>query len=279
MTEPTPRAPGVVAISGAGTGIGQATAVEFARRGWQVVVGGRRVDRLEETAVLIGQDGGSCLAHPLDVTDAGSVDAFFDAAERKFGTVTAVINNAASARYGPLEEFSAEEIAREVSTKLLGSLYMARRSIPAMRSEGRGDLLFITSSAGVQPWPHHLPYAAANAAVEHAARTLRLELEGSGIRITTLRCGETMGTDFATREVESGRMSRSHDLWFRLGLLRHTGLMSPDMVAEAIVEAVTLRPGVQYETLAVVPMSPVGDLPKNVDDYNESMMRRYLSPP
>ena len=96
MTEPDVQRPRVVAISGAGTGIGQATARKFAEQGWQVVVGGRRVDRLSETASLVEASGGACLAHELDVTDAESVERFFAAAEEGFGTVTAVINNAAT---------------------------------------------------------------------------------------------------------------------------------------------------------------------------------------
>ena len=71
---------------------------------------------------------------------------------------------------------------------------MARRGIQTMRAEGAGgDILFISSASAAQPWPFHLPYAAANAGVEHAARTLRQELEGTGIRVACLRCGETGG--------------------------------------------------------------------------------------
>ena len=184
MTEPDVQSPRVVAISGAGTGIGQATARKFAEQGWQVVVGGRRVDRLTETASLVEESGGTCLAHELDVTDAESVEQFFAAAEERFGTVTAVINNAATVRYGPLDDFSPEEIEVEIATKLIGALDMARRGIQALRREGGGgDILFVTSLAAVQPWPFHLPYVAANAGVEQAARTLRLELEGTGIRV------------------------------------------------------------------------------------------------
>src|SRR5262249_58354014 len=96
-------------------------------------------------------------------------------------------------------------------------------------------------------WPWHLPYAAASAGAEHAARTLRLELEGSGIRVSLLRCGETGGTDFATREMESGRMLPADQLWFRRGLLRHTGLLTPDVVASAIGSPVTLPPRTHYD--------------------------------
>src|SRR5579864_5714837 len=219
-----------VAISGAGTGIGQVAALRFASLGWQVAIGGRRPERLAETKSTIEGDGGKCLAHVLDVTDGASVDRFFDAAEAEFGVVTAIINNAATARYGPLEQFSPEDIAVEVATKLTGSLLMAARGIRGMRRAGvGGDIIFVTSAAGVWPWVEHLPYAAANAGVEHAARILRLELEGTGIRAGVLRVGETAGTEFSNRGIATGGMPT--ELWFRRGLLRHGGLMAPDDVA------------------------------------------------
>ena len=262
-----------VVVSGAGAGIGRAVAVAFGALGWRVAVGGRRSEPLLETASLVAQAGGSCHGHDLDVTDSESVEAFFSDVEDRFGTVTAVINNAATARYGPVDDFSPAEIEREVATKLTGGLFMARRAIRALRrAKSPGDILFVTSSAAVQPWPFHLPYAAANAGVEHAARTLRLELEGSGIRVNVLRCGETGGTDFATRELEAGRMGEVSEFWFRRGLLRHAGLMTPEMVATAIVSAVTLPMGHQYEVLAVMPTAPMGDLPTDYAQFAAHML-------
>jgi NADP-dependent 3-hydroxy acid dehydrogenase YdfG len=266
----------VAVISGAGTGIGQAIASKFGTLGWRVAVGGRRVELLAATASLVEDAGGTGLAHALDVTDAESVDSFFAAAESELGTVSVVINNAATARYGPLDDFSPDEINVEIATKLLGSLYMARRGIQTMRREGGGDILFITSLAAVNPWPFHLPYAAANAGVEQAARTLRLELEGTGIRVTMLRCGETAGTDFATRELGGERMTAASEHWFRRGLLRHIGLMTPEMVADAVAAAVTLPVGYQYESLGVIPTAPVGDLPATFEEFGEAMMRAHM---
>lgn len=272
-----PETDRVVVISGAGSGIGQATAEKFASSGWQVAVGGRRTDRLEETQALVTSAGGRCFAHRLDVSDAGSVDAFFTATEAEFGPVTAVVNNAASGHYYPLGDFPPEEIESEVATKLLGSLYMARRGIRSMRAANTaGDILFVTSLAAVQPWPYHLPYAAASAGVEQAARGLRLELEGSGIRVTIFRCGETAGTEFGVRELESGRSGPASDFWFRRGLLRHTGLMTPAMVADGIVAAVTLPAGCQFETVSMIPNAPMGEPPATFGEWSEAMARMYM---
>jgi len=263
------RSDRVVAVTGAGTGIGRAIAAKFGALGWRVAVGGRRLDKLAETVLLMEQAGGTGLPQELDVTDGESVERFFSDVESEFGTVTAVINNAATARYGPLDDFSPAEIAAEIATKLTGSLFMARRGIQAMRREGRGgDILFITSLAAATPWPLHLPYAAASAGVEHAVRTLRLELEGTGIRVLNLRCGETAATDFATREMQTGRALDANQHWFRMNLLRHTGLMLPDDVADAVVAAVTLPHGHQYSVMEVMPTAPIGPLPATFEDWS-----------
>jgi len=276
MSEVDSKDARVAVVTGAGTGIGQAIAAKFGSLGWRVAVGGRRAELLADTVTLVDDAGGTGLAHALDVTDPASVEQFFEATEAELGPVSVVINNAAMARYGPLDEFAPDEIYAEVATKLLGSLYMARRGIQTMRRSNHGDILFITSLAAVQPWPFHLPYAAANAGVEQAARSLRLELEGSGIRVTMLRCGETGGTDFATKELESGRMGDVTEYWFRRGLLRHAGLMTPDMVADAVAAAVTLPAGYQYESFAVIPTAPVGELPRTFDEFGAAMIEAHM---
>ena len=263
-----------VAISGAGTGIGQASALRFASAGWSVAIGGRRVERLEETKSLLENEGAECVAHQLDVSDGASVEMFFENVEAEMGVISAVINNAATARYGPLQDFSHDEIAVEIGTKLTGSLMMAARGIRGMKAAGAGgDIVFITSAAAVWPWPEHLPYAAANAGAEHASRILRLELEGSGIRVGTLRVGETLGTEFGNRGVEIGVMP--HDLWFRRGLLRHAGLMKPENVADAIVAMVSLPPEYQYDVMSVAPTAPVGPQPTTFEEWQQVLIEAF----
>jgi NAD(P)-dependent dehydrogenase (short-subunit alcohol dehydrogenase family) len=249
-------------VTGAGTGIGRAIAIKFAGLGWSVAIGGRRLERLAESAADVRSAGGACFFQALDVTDPDSVASFFDHAEAELGPVNVAINNAAIGRYGPLDDFTPQEIHAEIATKLTGSLYVARRAIQSMRAPGSGgDILFITSLAGVVPWVFHLPYAAANAGIEHAARILRFELEGTGIRVNVLRCGETLGTEFSTDQQGLDRTATAHHWWFRRGLLRHPGLMTPDMVAEAVVTAVTLPSTHQYDVISVMPTAPVGELP------------------
>jgi len=269
-----PRRDRIALVTGSGTGIGRAMAVKFGALGWSVAIGGRRVGLLEETAALVARAGGKPFAHALDVTDPISVDVFFDAAQAELGPIDLAIHNAAIGRYGPFDDFSAQEIQAEIATKLSGGLFIARRAVQSMRATGRGgDVLFVTSTSAAVPWVHHLPYAAANAGVEHAARIMRQELEGSGIRVSVLRCGDTLGTDFATRELASGRIAAANELWFRRGLLRHGGLMNPDMVADAVISAVTLPMTQNMELISLLPAAPIGPLPESFAELVESHLK------
>lgn len=277
MSTLDPKLDRVAVVSGAGTGIGRAIAVKFGELGWRVAVGGRRAELLEETAALVKEAGGTPFAHPLDVTDPVSVERFFGAAEEALGPVSVLINNAALARTGALESLSPEEISAPITTKLIGALYMSRQAILSMRREGvGGDLLFMTSTSAELPWPHYAAYAAASAGAEQAARTLRLELEGSGIRVNLLRCGNVKETDFATKDIGTEQMSTANRVWFRRGLLSHAGLMTPGVVAEAVAAAVTLPMSFQYEFLALAATPPAEPLPTTYEEFIQGMIRHHM---
>ena len=137
--------------------------------------------------------------------------------------------------------------------------------------------MFVTSTTAIEPWPMHLPYGAANAGVEMAARGLRLELEGTGIRVNALRSGNTAGTEFGAHAGEGTTVDYS-DFWFRRGLLRHTGMMAPEMVANAVAAAVTLPAGCQFELLSVSPTAPVGEMPRTYEELAAQFMRAFQVP-
>jgi NADP-dependent 3-hydroxy acid dehydrogenase YdfG len=245
-------------VTGASSGIGSAIAVELGRLGWAVAIGARRVDRLEETADRVRDAGGEAFAHTMDVTDPGSVDAFFAATEDAIGPVDVLVNNAGMATPGWLHELSVEALQREVATNLLGPLFTSRVAIASLRARGgRGDLVFITSDAAGNPRPRMATYTATKAGLEILAASLAMECEGSGIRVSTIRVGPTLsefGFAWPMEEIE--------DLmayWPRFGLQRHTGLLDTDAIARAVVMAVTAPPGVVLNIIEVQPEAPKGD--------------------
>jgi NADP-dependent 3-hydroxy acid dehydrogenase YdfG len=246
-------------VTGAGSGIGCALAVEFAKLGWPIALGGRRVERLEETATAVRDAGGEPFVHALDVADPDSCAAFFAAAEEALGPVQVLVNNAAVATPGWLHDISVDELTREVATNLLGPILMSRLAITSMRAhETHGDVVFITSDASRHARPRMATYTATKAGLEALAHSLVLELEGTGIRATTVRVGPTM-SEFGF----GWPMDVLEDLmayWPRFGLQRHAGVLEADAVARAVLVAVTSPPGVHLDTIEVQPAAPVGDL-------------------
>jgi NAD(P)-dependent dehydrogenase (short-subunit alcohol dehydrogenase family) len=202
--------------------------------------------------------GGEVFAHSLDVVDADSVDRFYTAAEAALGPIDLIVNCAAHARPGPLHEREAVEIRSEIETGLIGALLFTRRAIAGMVSRKvGGDLVFLSSTSAVAAWPYLAAYAASKAGIEQAARTLSLELEGTGIRSVVVRVGNTQGTDWTASWTNEDFAFAAE--WQRFGLLRHAALMRPERVAQAIVTAVQAPQGVQFDVLSVQPEAPADD--------------------
>jgi NAD(P)-dependent dehydrogenase (short-subunit alcohol dehydrogenase family) len=245
-------------VTGASSGIGRAVALEFAGLGWRVAIGSRRTDRLEEVAVDVRERGGEAFVHALDVTDSQSVAGFFAAAEAALGPVDVLINNAGVGAPGWLDRVPVEALEREVATNLLGPMLMSRLSIRSWRERGRGgDLVFVTSDASRHPRPRMAAYTATKAGLEAFSQALAMELEGAGVRSTTVRVGPTL-TDFGfgwpTEDLED-----LMGYWPRFGLQRHAGVLDASAVARAVVTAVTAPAGVHFDTIEIQPEAPLGD--------------------
>ncbi len=249
--------PRTAVVTGATAGIGRAIAVALGALGWRVSIGARRADRLADAERAVEAAGGQALGHVLDVTVPDSVEAFFAAVERRWGCADVLVNNAGAARPGRLDRLSYADIRAAIETSLVGSLFATKRAIAALRERGRpGDLVFISSRSATESWANHLPYGASKAGVENAARTLRLELEGTGIRVALIRVGDTVGTEFSA-SWNPAEFGEHIAVWQRFALLRHGGVMQPEDVARAVVLAVTTRPGVQLEVIGVDAQAPV----------------------
>jgi NADP-dependent 3-hydroxy acid dehydrogenase YdfG len=248
------HSPNVAIVTGASTGIGRAIAIGLGQLGWRVALGARRTDKLEETAKLVIEAGGEAFPRTLDVTDAISVDAFVSTVEDILGPVAALVNNAGIAIPGPFWELAPEQIEREVRTNMLGPLLCTRRVLPPMIERRRGDVIFVSSDTARAPRPRMLGYSATKAGIEAAARALAMELEGTGVRSTTVRVGPTL-TDFAA-DWTPKQIDDLMSYWPQYGIQRHFNTLHPDDVARAVVYAVTSPPGVHIDLLEVQPEAP-----------------------
>ena len=247
----TPR---TALVTGATSGIGRAIAEAFGALGWRVAIGARRTERLADAVAAVEKAGGRGFGHALDVTDPASVEAFVAAAEGALGPIDVLINNAGGMKPGRLHELPVDALRSSIETNLLGALYATHSVLGRLLPRKQpGDVVFISSRAAVTPWPRNAHYGAAKAGVENAAAALRVELEGTGVRTTVVRVGDTI-TEFGA---SWGPAEFAHvGYWAQIGLVKG-GVLHATSVASAVVSAVTAPRGVQLETIVVNPEPPL----------------------
>ncbi|MFE3261157.1 SDR family NAD(P)-dependent oxidoreductase [Nocardia sp. NPDC059091] len=175
-------------VTGASSGIGEATARELAKQGYHVYVGARRVDRLEQLAAEIG---GTAL--PLDVTDEESVRAFTEAVER----CDVLVNNAGGAKgLAPVLEADLDDWRWMWETNVLGTLRLTKSLLPKLIASGDGLIVTITSVAAFSTYDNGSGYTSAKHAQAVLHRTLRGELLGQPVRLTEIAPG-AVETEFS----------------------------------------------------------------------------------
>jgi NADP-dependent 3-hydroxy acid dehydrogenase YdfG len=135
-------------VTGASSGLGAAMAIEIAALGWKIAIGARRHDRLAETAEKARAAGAQeVYAGPLDVTDADSVDRFFEASEKAIGVADVIVNNAGGSTVQWVEETDARRLASEVKTNLIGPMLVTHRALaPLLAANSEGDVLMVSTT-------------------------------------------------------------------------------------------------------------------------------------
>jgi NADP-dependent 3-hydroxy acid dehydrogenase YdfG len=232
----------VAVITGASSGIGAATAVALGRLGFQIVVGARRLDRLERVA---GEEG---IAMALDVTDDKSIDAFVREVSKKFGRIDVLINNAGGALgMTPIEKAVDEDWIGMWKTNVLGLVWMTRACLPLLRKAKHGHIVNIGSVAGFETYKGGAGYTAAKHAVRAITRTLRLELNGEPIRVTEIEPGMTE-TEFSLVRFHGDRKAAK-------AVYDGVKPLSAEDVADCVVFAVTRPPHVDVDEIVVRPVA------------------------
>lgn len=249
------RRPAVV--TGASSGIGEATAEALAQAGHPVALGARRVDRLQELAARIRDAGGEAVAHPLDLTDDSSVQAFADKVAVDLGAVEVVVSNAGSLQPGRVHEADAATFGRHLDLNIVGAQRLCQVFLPGMIERQRGDVVFVSSDVAVRARPFMTAYAASKWGLEGMVHALQMELEGTGVRASLVRPGPThseMGSDWTPEEVETVING-----WVRFGHARHQHFLKPRALADAITTVVSAPRGVHLNLVEVSPEAPVED--------------------
>lgn len=179
----------VVVVTGASSGIGEATAVAFAQRGAKVVLAARRLDRLETLADRIERAGGRALALRCDVTDPHQLERLPGIVEEILGPVEVLVNNAGVPGGGRFAELTHEKIDEVVRVNLLGVLHGTRAFLPGMRQRGRGHIVNVASIAGLFVAPGAALYTATKHAVVAFSGSLNYDTEPEGVLVTSVNPG------------------------------------------------------------------------------------------
>ncbi|TCN43613.1 NADP-dependent 3-hydroxy acid dehydrogenase YdfG [Rhodococcus sp. SMB37] len=180
----------VVLITGASSGIGEATTRRLAADGHQVFLGARRTGRLEHLVQEIGDAGGSAAFRKLDVTDVADVQAFVEAAREHFGRVDVVVNNAGVMPLSPLAALKIDEWNRMLDVNVRGVLNGIAAALPVMQSQGSGHFVNIASVGAYEVVPTAAVYCATKFAVRAISEGLRQESSGD-VRVTVVSPGVT----------------------------------------------------------------------------------------
>lgn len=246
------RRPAVV--TGASSGIGAATARLLGASGHPVVLGARRLERCEEEAAAIRHAGGEATAVRLDMGDAESVAAFAEAAVDAYGEIDIVVSNAGDVVPGTTLATDPDAFAQDVTVNFLGPQRLFAALVPAMVDRAHGDVVLVSSSIMRVAVPGMAAYATAKAGLDRLGHVMRLELEGTGVRVSTVRPGPTltgMGMDWQPELVSS-----SITTWVERGLIHGEHYLTPDDVASVIVTVATAPKGVHLPLVEVEPEAP-----------------------
>jgi len=228
-----------VVVTGASSGIGAACARSFAANGDRLSLGARRSERLPDVV-----DGAFC--HALDVTDAGSVEAFVAAAVAANGPIDVLVNNAGLARgTEKIAEGTGEAWREMIETNVLGLLEVTRRVLPNMIANGGGDVVVIGSIAGHKAYVGGGVYCGSKRALQPICEAIRMETLGKNVRVTSVDPG-MVDTEFSLVRFRGDQQKADK-------VYEGTRPLVADDVAECVRFAVDRPRHVNLDTIVVMP--------------------------
>src|SRR5258705_7876410 len=232
----------VIAVTGASSGIGEATAEYLARRGAKLVLGARGADKLAEVCRRIVDAGGEAECVAIDVARREGVAMLVARAQERFGRLDVLINNAGVVPIGNLDELAVDDWERMVDVNVKSVLWGIAAALPVFRAQKSGHFITIASTAAKRTVPTMAVYSGTKAAVAAIMDGLRQETAGE-LRATTMFPGYT-ATNFASHV-------HDEDLRTRLEKSGETFAMPPEAVAAAIAHAIDQPDGVNVGEIVI----------------------------
>lgn len=240
-----PIAGTVVAVTGASSGIGEATARLLAARGARLVLGARRKDRLDRLAAELVAAGSHAVALSVDVTRRRDVETLVETATNEFGGLDVLVNNAGISKIGPLSDGDVDGWSAMIDVNLRGVLHGIAAATPVFRRQGHGHFVTTVSTAGLKIVPDMGVYAATKNAVRTVMETLRQECTDGAIRTTAISPG------FVRTELDGSiddpvLRARIRSNMDEFGL-------APEAVARAVAFAIEQPPDVEIGEIVLRP--------------------------
>jgi NADP-dependent 3-hydroxy acid dehydrogenase YdfG len=235
----------VVAITGASSGIGAATALELATRGAAVVLGARRTDRLDSLVARIRTEGGRAEMLEVDVTKRADLEQLVTLAVNRFGRLDVLVCNAGVARIAPMADLDVDDWDMMIDVNLRGVLHGIAAALPVFRNQGHGHLVTTVSTSGLKIVPAQAVYAGTKNAVRTLLEALRQESTDGVLRTTSISPG-FVRTELADYIDDPGQREQAQQAMAALGI-------SPGAVARAIAFAIEQPDDVEIGDMTIRP--------------------------
>lgn len=236
----------IILVTGATSGIGQATALKAAEAGFDVIITGRRKERLEELAGKIRQAGADVLALNFDVRQADEVQKAIDSLEGKWRNIAVLINNAGLAvGTSPIQEGILDDWERMIDTNVKGLLYITRAVAPLMVAHNSGHIVNLASIAGKEVYPGGNVYCATKHAVDALSKAMRTDMLKYNIKVTNIAPG-MVETEFSIVRFK-GDTTAADNVYKGM-----TPLTNED-IAETILFAITRPAHVCLNDIVIMP--------------------------
>jgi uncharacterized protein len=248
-----------VLITGASRGIGQALAERFTAAGARVALVARSEGPLKDLADRLG---GS--AHPCDLGDPEQIAGLIERVEADGGPVDVLVNNAGVDKAGFITEVSAADIETLYRVNLMAPVELCRQIIPRMLERGRGQIVVMSSMAGVGSYPGYSMYASSKAALNHFTACLRADLKGKPVGTTLVEVAFVVPTEMAENVLTNPGIRKAADRFYSLHTLADVPL---EKLTAEVVDAV--RHGRRHVRLPrrLAPLSLLGEAPRRSVEF------------